>query len=187
MRSKASVWPHISDDVVINVILKGDVFEFYAVDSGSEVSCLVSCSNTGLILLQYTRPECHMSISWRRSYERESNRVIFLDKQDFSVGRLEYPRVLGRCFVRYGGRSRDMIIEELTRWIHLDIDFSDWYHMVRWICVCLRKDANRGSCWVLMECRVILGMLCMKDGRWGCVIVMCTWSCEYHPRVIRPK
>ena len=47
--------------------------------------CFVIINKDGLSLFKCTRPECHVSMSKIRSYERESNCVQFLDDQIFFV------------------------------------------------------------------------------------------------------
>ena len=56
--------------------------------------------------------------------------VLFLDEQLSFVGKMEAFRVVRRCYVRKGGRPWELILAVLMRWIHADIDFSDWSHIL---------------------------------------------------------
>ena len=108
--------------------------------------CFVISAKTGLILLQYKRPECHVSMTRRSSDGSESNFLQCLDEQVFFVGRVEAYRFIRRCCVSNGGRPGDLILAVLMRWSHAGIYLSYWTHMVQLICVCLREDLNCGGC-----------------------------------------
>ena len=91
--------------------------------------CCVSNSESDFSLLQCTRLACHMPMQQRRSYERESNCVKYLEEQEFLVRKMKASRVGGWCIVRKGGRPGAWILLVLMRWSHADTAFSDWLHV----------------------------------------------------------
>ena len=60
VRAKVSVRPLILDDVVMHVVVKGEIFEFIGIGPTKNGICYVSRPKTGLSLLKCTRPAYHM-------------------------------------------------------------------------------------------------------------------------------
>ena len=81
---------------------KGTYLRLQDVDPKRNIWCTLSRSNTGLTLLQCTRPTCHMSMLWRSSNWRVSNCVHFF-RNIFLVGWVKSTRMVGWCRKRAGG------------------------------------------------------------------------------------
>ena len=100
----------------------------------------------------------------------------------FFVKWVEASKVVRQYLVSKGGRLGSVVFAFVVRWSHAAMYFSYWSHMVRWICVYLRKDVNCGRWCVLTKFwiyvyRSILGMLCMMAGRPDlCIIDVYVWQ-----------
>ena len=65
VRNKLSVRPCISDDIVMHVIVKRDIYESICSGHKKNRFLILSRGKTGLGLLQCTRTNCHIKISRR--------------------------------------------------------------------------------------------------------------------------